>query len=80
MATSIEKKEFSFGGCNYETTSPKRETFSPTTKRLNVNSLRPEFFSHYNPIRVKAALQTEQRVADELRGLGHLVHVESVHG
>ena len=42
---------------------------------LNVNSLRPKFLSHYNPIRgLKAALQTEQKVADELRGLGHLVH------
>jgi len=36
MATSIEKKEFSFGGCHYDKTSPRREMFSAATKRLNV--------------------------------------------
>ena len=42
---------------------------------LKPGALRPELFFHYNPIQGrKAALAMEQKVSEELRSLGHLVH------
>lgn len=36
MATEPKKKEFSFGGCTFASTSPKRDLISGKTKILNV--------------------------------------------
>ena len=45
---------------------------------LESGALRPELFSHHNPVQggQAAARDMEQHVAQELRDLGHLVHCD----
>ena len=68
--------------CSCENGSKRRRSFKYARGNrfvrkyaLKPGPVRPEFFFHYNPISgLKAALAMEQKVSEELRSLGHLVH------